>query len=123
MKKTWLDTVGRAIIEGIQTDVATLRTEVATLQADMAELRLEMEHDSDLFPESTARVGPLTAGAPADTWSDWAEVTDDTPVTPVTFSSKVTKETHITGMLVEDLSHKDKRYALEIAWGDAKTRV
>ena len=32
-------------------------------------------------------------------------------------------ETHLSGILIEDLSIKDKRYELEIAWGDDKTRI
>lgn len=99
-----------------------LVTDAEQLQADLDQLRLEMEHDSEVFPDSTARIIELTAGTPADTWSNWAEIEDDTPVTPVTFSSKVTEETHITGLLIEDLSDSDKRYELEIAWGDDKTR-
>jgi len=103
-------------------DVEGLQTSVAELEADLDQLRLEMEHDSDIFPDSTARIIELTAGTPADTWSNWIEVEDDTPVTPITFSSKVIKETHMTGILIEDLSDSDKRYELEIAWGDDKTR-
>ncbi|GAI11935.1 unnamed protein product, partial [marine sediment metagenome] len=93
------------------------------LVAEVDRLRLEMEHDSEIFPDSTARAVEFTAGTPADTWSDWDEVEDDTPVTPITFSSKVIRETHITGILIEDLSNKDKRYEMQIAWGDDKTHV
>jgi len=97
--------------------------DLTEVEADLDQLRLEMEHDSDIFPDSTTRMVQFTAGTPADTWISWAEIEDDTPVTPVTFSSKVIYETHLTGILVEDLSIKDKRYEMEIAWGDAKTRV
>ncbi|GAH67498.1 unnamed protein product, partial [marine sediment metagenome] len=79
-----------------------LVADVGELQAEVDELRLEMEHDSIIFPDSTARTVEFTAGTPADTWGDWDEVEDDTPATPVTFSSKVTKVTHVTGILVED---------------------
>lgn len=93
------------------------------LEADVERLRLEMEHDSEIFPDSTALKVEFTAGTPANAWSAWAEVEDDTPVTPITFSSKIIKETHVSGILIEDLSNKDKRYEMEIAWGDDKTRV
>ena len=109
VKKTWLDIVGQAIIEAIQTDVD--------------ELILEMQHDSVLFPENTNRKVEFTAGNPANTWSAWAEIEDDTPVTPDTLSSKFTTQAHLSGLLVEDLSNKDKRYQLEVAYGDAKTRI
>jgi len=117
VKKTWLDTLGRAIIEAIQTDVEAIQT-------DVDELILEMQHDSEIFPENTNRKVEFTAGAPANTWGAWAEVEDDTPVTPDTLSSKfATQVGHISGILIEDLSDKDKRYQLEVAHGDAKTRI
>jgi len=106
----------------LKVGIGQLEDDVSQLQTDLDQLRLEMEHDSDIFPDSTARIIELTAGTPADTWSDWVEVEDDTPVTPVTFTSKIVKETHVTGILIEDLSDSDKRYELEIAWGDDKTR-
>ncbi|MBA7676475.1 hypothetical protein ES703_84716 [subsurface metagenome] len=91
---------------------------------DLSPLLLEIRHDSELFPEDTNRKVELTAGAPANTWSDWAEIEDDTPVTPDTLSSKfATQLGHISGILIEDLSDKEKRYQLEVAYGDAKTRV
>ena len=94
-----------------------LRVDMDQLQADMDQLRYEMEHDSEIFPDSTARIVEFTAGTPINTWSAWVEVEDDTPVTPITFSSKVIGETHLSGILIEDLSDKDKRYELEIVWG------
>ena len=110
MKKTWLDTLGRAIIEQLETD--------------MVELRLEMEHDSSIFPDSTELACTFTAGTPANAWSAWAEVVDDTAPTPVTFSSKfATQAGHLSGAQIEDLSHKDKRYQLCLAYGDAKVCI
>ena len=115
MKKTWLDTVGRAIIEELQADIEELQTEVDSLI-------LEIQHDSELFPENTDRKVELTAGTPANTWSAWTEIEDDdTP--PVTFSSKIICIVHLSGLLIEDLSNKDKRYELQIAYGDAKTQI
>lgn len=101
--------------------VLNLVVDVERLQAEVDRLRLEMEHNSEIFPDSTARIIELTAGTPINTWSDWSEVEDDTPVTPITFSSKIIGETHVSGILIEDLSIKEKRYELEIAWGDDKT--
>ncbi|MBA7653957.1 hypothetical protein ES703_61823 [subsurface metagenome] len=109
MKKTWLDTQGREIIEELQTEVD--------------ELVLEMSHDSELFPEDTDRKAEFTAGNLANTWSAWVEIQDDTAPTPITLSSRITQLTHISGFLIEDLSHKDKRYEFQIAHGDAKVRI
>lgn len=108
MKKTWLDTVGRALIEELQTEVD--------------ELILEIQHDSEIFPDNTDRKVELAAGTPANTWSAWAEIQDDdTP--PVTFSSKIICIVHLSGLLIEDLSDKDKRYEMQIGYGDAKTHI
>lgn len=106
-----------------QRNLANITEEFNLIKADLALLRLEMQHNSDIFPDSTARKVEFVAGTPANTWTSWIEVEDDTPVTPITFSSKIVVETHITGILIEDLSNKDKRYELEIAWGDDKTRI
>lgn len=98
--------------------------DIETIKGDVDILVLEAQHDSDIFPDSTERKVELTAGNPANTWSAWIELVDDTPVTPITFSSKcATKSTHISGLLVEDLSDSDKRYQMEIAYGDAKIGV
>jgi len=110
MKKTWLDTLGRDIIEELQTEVD--------------ELILEMSHDSEIFPDSTELVCTFTAGTPANTWGAWVEIVDNTPVTPITFSSKFAAEAgHLSGALIEDISHKDKRYEVCGAYGDAKVCI
>jgi len=33
-----------------------------------------MEHDSEIFPDSTARMVEFVAGTPINTFSDWSEV-------------------------------------------------
>jgi len=86
------------------------------------ELILEIRHESELFPEDTDEVVTFTAGTPADAWGSWAEVVVDG--NGDTFSSKVATENgHISGILIEDLDTVDKRYLLEIAYGDDKTEV
>lgn len=64
----------------------------------------------------------FTAGGTADTFGAWAEI--DTVVGGDTFSSKLTdNDGYILGISIEDLDSKDKRYLLEIAYGDARTVV
>ena len=88
------------------------------------ELQLEQSHTTRIFPESTELGIEFTAGTPANSWSAWAEIEDDTPVTPVKFSSKAaTEDLHICAIQIEALSDDDNRYMLEIAYGDAKTVV
>jgi len=64
----------------------------------------------------------FTAGGVANTFGAWVEIAVD--VIGTTFSSKLAEETgHISGLLIEELSDKDKRYLLEIAYGDDKTVI
>lgn len=90
--------------------------------ADIALLIREIQHESDIFPEDTDESVTFTAGDPANDFSAWAEIAVD--VTGVTFSSKLASENgHISGILIEDMSTKDKHYLMEIAYGAAKTVV
>ena len=85
-------------------------------------LVLEAQHDSDLFPTESDEAITLTAGGVANTFGAWAEIAVD--VTGETFSSRFAAQVgHISGFLIEDLSHKDKRYVVEIAHGDAKSGI
>jgi len=86
------------------------------------QLILEIQHESDLFPEDTDEVVTFTAGGAVNTFGAWAEIAVDTVGT--TFSSKLaTLDGHISGLLIEDLDTADKRYLLEIAYGADKTNV
>lgn len=85
------------------------------------EIEDEQEHETYLYPDSTEKGCTLTAGGTNNTFSDWAEI--DIDGDGETLSSKITSNTHITAILLEDLSLKDKRYMLEIAYGDDKTII
>jgi len=92
------------------------------LLLDTAVLILEAEHDSDLFPSDSDEVITFTAGGVANTFGAWAEIVVD--VTGETFSSRFAAQPgHISGLLIEDLSVKDKRFVLETAYGDAKVPI
>jgi len=78
-------------------------------------------HVSGLFPVSSANYVTFTAGGVANTFGAWAEIVDNAAnklSTPF-----ATSHGHVTGLLLEDLSLKDKRYLFEIAYGDDKTVV
>jgi len=88
----------------------------------LEELLLEIQHESPIFPEDTDEAITLTAGGEVDTFGDWVELAVD--VSGTTFSSKVATENgHISGILIEALDTDDKRYLLELAYGDDKTVV
>ncbi len=85
-------------------------------------LYLDSQHESAIFPEDTDEVVTFAAGGDANTFGTWAEVKVDGNGT--TFSSKLAEvEGHISGLLIEDMSVKDKHYLLEIAYGDDKVNV
>lgn len=78
-------------------------------------------HVSKVFPEDTDETVMVTAGNVANVFSDWIEIVDNTPVT---LSSKIVdRNAHIVGVNLEDCSVKDKRYRIEVAYGDAKVVV
>ncbi|MBA7602859.1 hypothetical protein ES703_09955 [subsurface metagenome] len=90
--------------------------------ADIALLIREIQHESCIFPEDTDETVTFTAGGVANTFGTWVEVAVD--VTGVTFSSKLAdKNAHISAILIEDMSVKDKHYLLEIAYGDDKVNA
>lgn len=90
--------------------------------AKVDELLLEIQHDSDIFPEDTDEVVTFTAGGTVDTFGSWVEIAVDG--NGETFSSKVASEIgHISAILIEDLDTADKRYLIEVAYGDDKTVV
>ena len=75
-------------------------------------------HITSLFPASSANYVTFTAGGVANTHGAWAEIVDDA-------ANKIsdiftTEDGHISGILIEDLSVKDKRYLFELAYGDSK---
>ena len=91
--------------------------------AVLNELRLEQSHDTKIFPESSDRKIEFTAGGLTNAWSTWAVIEDDTPETPIKLSDRGTSSMHISAVSIEDLSDDDKRYMIEIAYGDDKTVI
>jgi len=85
-------------------------------------LYLDSQHESDIFPEDTDESLTFTAGTPVNTFGSWVEIAVDGD--GETFSSKIaTENAHISGILIEDMSDKDKHYLLEVAYGDDKNNV
>jgi len=85
-------------------------------------LYLDSQHESYIFPEDTDETVTFTAGGVANVFGSWAEIAVD--VIGTTFSSKLAdKNAHISGILIEDMSVKDKHYLLEIAYGDDEVNV
>lgn len=85
-------------------------------------LLLEAEHESLLWPEGTGQVVTCQAGAVANTFSEWAELDIDGDGN--TLSSKLADNiSHISAVIIEDLSDDDEVYDLEMAYGAGKTNI
>lgn len=82
-------------------------------------LYIDSSHLNYLFPEDSDETGTFTAGGPND-FGAWAEIVDNNAVT---LSSKATSDMHISSIIAEDASEKDKVYVMEISYGDDKTIV
>ena len=81
-------------------------------------------HDTKIFPASSELACVLTAHATADVWSAWAEIVDDTAVTPVTLSASFAAcDGHVTGMITESANQDSTIYMVEAAFGSAKTII
>jgi len=85
------------------------------------ELYEDSFHLSQYFPEDSNETITLAAGGTNNTFGAWAEIVDNNAVT---FSSKlVACSAHISNVIIENASVKDKIYILEISYGTAKTIV
>lgn len=85
------------------------------------DLAFDAAHNTFIFPEDTDETVIFTAGNVNHTWLAWTEIVDNNAVT---FSSKVAAcESHISGVLVEDVDTTGKTYMYEIGYGDAHTVV
>lgn len=79
------------------------------------ELILEHSHLTKIFPEDSDETITLTAHATPDTFSAWAEIVDNNSVT---LSSRFAAAGgHISGILAESDSVKDKIFIFEISYG------
>ncbi len=85
------------------------------------ELSLEHSHRTKVFPENSNETMTFTAHGSNNTFSAWVEIVDNNAVT---LSSKfATAGGHITGILAESTSDKDKIYILEVSYGASKIIV
>lgn len=127
MKKTWLDTVGRAIIEGIQADVEALQVIVDSNAVDIAAVKAdvsrEFSHRSYIFPDSSSDIDltcTFTSGA-IDEFGDWAEITDSGATTLSSIAA--VEGLHVSALRIRTTSRADKLYVIEIGYGLAADAV
>lgn len=79
------------------------------------DLILESHHLSQYFPEDSNETVTFTAGGVNHIFGAWTEIVDNNAVT---LSSKITTHVgHISGIMIEDASVKDKVYIVEISYG------
>jgi len=87
----------------------------------LEEIYDSLGHATSIYPGDTNLTCTFTAHANANTWSDWAEVTDSGANTMSALF--VTNIGHITAMFLETLSELDTVYMMEMAYGAAKTLI
>ncbi|GAG89789.1 unnamed protein product [marine sediment metagenome] len=78
-------------------------------------------HVTSLFPVSSANYVLFTAGGVNNTFGAWAELVDD--ANNKLSDAFASSPGHITGVLIEDLNVKDKRYLFELAYGDSEVII
>lgn len=94
---------------------------IEALERAVATILTELIHKSYLFPEDSNETITFTAGAVANTFSDWAEIVDNNAVT---LSSKIlNNDGHISSTPIESANTSDKVYVIKVAYGAAKIGV
>ena len=94
MKKTWLDTTGRAAIEALQADITAVKAEVDR----------EFSHRSYIFPDLSSDID-LT----------WAEITDSGATTLSSIAAD--HSLHISTLRIRTTSETNTLYVIEIGYG------
>lgn len=84
------------------------------------DLHEEAFHLNHLFPEDSDETVIFTAGVGNNDFGAWVEIVDNNAVI---LSSKFSSTGHISSLVAEDASIRDKVYIWEIAYGDDKTIV
>jgi len=106
-------------VTNIQTEINNVQTNITGLDD---EIDKEFHHDTQIFPEQSNYTWVPTAGSPNNTYGDWAEIIDSNSIT-LQSKDVVGYHLHISAVVLEDASVKDKVYTIEIAYGDNKTPI
>lgn len=78
----------------------------------LQDLLKEEQHESFLYPDTTAEVLTLTAGAVINTFGDWAQLIP-----------AISEAVYISSINVETASVIDKAYMVELSYGADKTII
>lgn len=88
---------------------------ISKLVEQIGNLHEDAFHLSQYFPEDSDETVTFTAGGVANTFGVWVEIVDNNAVT---LSSIIAAcYTHISSVIVEDVSVTDKIYIFEISYG------
>ncbi|MBA7622849.1 hypothetical protein ES703_30236 [subsurface metagenome] len=107
MKKTWLDTTGRAAIEALQADITAVKAEVDR----------EFSHRSYIFPDLSSDIDltcTFTSGE-IDEFGAWAEITDSGATTLSSIAAD--HSLHISTLRIRTTSETNTLYVIEIGYG------
>jgi hypothetical protein len=95
-------------------------SEYAAIKTELDEILAETRHTSYIWPEATNLTATCTASVTANTWGDWAEITDSAGNK---FSDKITSVTHLSDTKIESYSDKNQEYMYQISYGASKIVV
>ena len=117
---------GIALTQTTINQIDTTNTNVVNNQTTVNgltnEVDREFHHETVLFPEGSNETYIMSAGSTNNVFGDWAEVADNV-LNKLSDKCEGEFNLHITGLVLEDASVKDKIYVCEIAYGDNKTMV
>lgn len=117
---------GAILTQTVINNITETGTKVTNIQNDVTglndEIDREFHHDSWVFPENSNETYIMSAGAVSNVFGAWAEMVNNVSA-KLSDKCRSGYHLHISGVVLEDASVKDKIYIYEIAYGDGKTVV
>jgi len=104
----------------------TVTNSETTINEVDEEILQEFHHNTKIFPENSGIALTLTAGPVANAFDGdvWGRLTDeDGNHFDEMFTRHPTWDRHLSAIVMEDASARDKVYHLEISYGDSRTMV
>lgn len=90
-----------------------------TLYSLAKEMDLEIHHETFVFPTVSNVDVVLTAGL-VNAYGAWVEIVDGGATT---LTSQLTRDAHLSAVIIEQASIVDEVYILEVSYGAARTNV
>lgn len=110
-----------AALASVCTNARLAELDSANLPTNIDDILDAVSHTSYVYPANTNLTVTLTALNTANSYSNWAEITDSGATT---FSSLFAAASgHISSLIIETVSENTTIYMLQMAYGDSKTLI